>query len=135
MIIIDTPFHITFSSETETPQYACTGKCKKAWWPTDFEDNPTMGLCPRCSDGLTNAMEGVHFKIIEKINRNLTIKDFEKYIEPGLSNTDKNKLDMMLKNGAKIGNMSVVKPKFIARAIKEWEGDKPGINMTMTFKK
>jgi hypothetical protein len=134
MIIIDTPFHITFSSWSAKPQYACTGKCKKSWWPKDFQDNPTMGLCPMCKNGLTNAVEGVHYKIIEQESRNLTIADIRKFVEPGLSDQGTDRIEMILKNGGEIGHGSVVKSKFIERAINQWEGHKKDVSITLTFK-
>ena len=118
MIIIDTPFHMTFSCTNDNPKYACTGKCKKSWWQHDFDARPTMGLCPQCQSGLTAASEGVHFKILKKDDRNLEINDFKGF--NNISNEDIKNLDVQIKMGAKIGHLSKVKEKFISKALTEW---------------
>jgi hypothetical protein len=129
MIIIDTPFHITFSSFNDHPEYACTAKCKKSWWKIDFENKPTMGLCPMCKGGLTAAVEKVHYKIIEKENRNLNELDIRKY--NAVDGEEKLKeLSKLLKQGAVVTHLSHVKDTFVPKAIEEWSGHKNGVNLT-----
>ncbi len=119
MIILDSPFHITFSSTSDLPKYACTGKCKKVWWPHDFKNDQTIGLCPMCKEGLTGASQGVHFKVISTAERNLTGADFEPFEE--LGSEDKETLKNLLKNGkTQIAHLSKVKNKFAMKAIQEW---------------
>lgn len=118
MIIIDTPFHITFSCISEKPQYACTGKCKKSWWRHDLENKPTMGLCPQCQSGLTAAAEGVHFKILKKEERNFIKSDFEGF--KNIPKKDIGDIEEWLKKGAEITHLSKVKDKFIGKALTEW---------------
>lgn len=77
-----------------------------------------MGLCPQCQSGLTAASEGVHFKILKKDDRNIEINDFKGF--SNISNENIKNLDMQLKMGAKIGDISIVKDKFIGKALTEW---------------
>lgn len=118
MIIIDTPFHISFSCTNEKPKYACTGKCKKSWWQNDFDGKPTMGLCPQCQSGLTAATEGVHFKILKKHDRGLKADDFKGF--DNITKEDIKSFDEQLKYGVKITHLSKVKEKFIGKALTEW---------------
>lgn len=119
MIIVDTPFHITVSSLTKKPKYACIGKCKKAWWMEDFKKDTRS--CPQCGDEITSAVEGVHFKVIKKEKRDLTALDLKKLEEkPGEDIVDFEKLESLLKNGVQFSHYSKVKNKFIERAKKLW---------------
>lgn len=118
MIIIDTPFHITFSCLNENPTYACTGKCKKSWWRSDLENRPTMGLCPQCQSGLVTASEGVHFKILKKSERDITASDFKEF--KNIENEEMKKIEDTLKTGKKIAHLSRVKEKFLIKSLTEW---------------
>lgn len=135
MIIIDTPFHVSFSSWSTEPEYACVGKCKKAWWPRDFTKPGEMGLCPMCGDALTHAVSGVHYKVIDKQDRNLTFSDIEKFEEPSSKGSRPSNLKELLQNGAKMGHSSMVKSKFIERAITKWQGHKNNFEITFNLKR
>src|SRR5690554_5950738 len=112
MIITDSPFHITFSSQHETPSQACVGKCKKVWWAIDLA-NRVAGICPQCGGSLQEAVEGVHFKILKQSKRGLKAKDLRPYT------TDEAELSRiidLINKGAHIGHLSMVKPAFEAKA-------------------
>ena len=57
MIIIDTPFHVTFTSYTDLPSFSCTGKCKKSWFKEELENR--NDICPMCASSMQKAAEGV----------------------------------------------------------------------------
>jgi hypothetical protein len=118
MIIIETPFHITFSCLNENPQYACTGKCKKSWWQYDFDKKLSMGLCPQCQSGLTTAVEGVQFKVLKRNIRNMEINDLKEFSK--MKNEEIKNLNEMLKSGKKITHLSKVKEDFFEKALTGW---------------
>lgn len=118
MIIIDTPFHITFRSLQDLPIFACTDKCKKVFWETDMEDEISKYKCSTCGGLMTEAVSKVHFKILSKANRNLKLSDIKAYAN--LNNTDKKRLQQYLEMGSKIMHLSYVKPQFEKKAITEW---------------
>jgi hypothetical protein len=130
MIIIDTPFHITFSSRNDAPKWACLLKCKKVWWDLDFEGYP-MGLCPMCQSATTSATEGVHFKILSNEDRNLTLADLLKY-ESGTPSPNIFKLGDLLTKGAFVNHSSTVKDAFISRAITQWNASCVGTATVQT---
>ncbi len=70
MIIIDSPFHVSFTGHNELPTIACVGKCKKPWWPIDLED-VAKDVCPMCGSVTSAAMEGVHYSVLAQANRDL----------------------------------------------------------------
>jgi hypothetical protein len=114
MIIIDSPFHITYSDDNNSPSHACTGMCKKVWWPIDVK-----GIeCNQCKGVLESAIADVHFKVLRQKDRKLNVMDFDKYSK--LSKEDKKIIRRYTGNKAKIGQMSIVKPKFVEKAKKEW---------------
>jgi len=114
MIIIDSPFHITYSDDNDFPSHACTGVCKKVWWPEDVEDLE----CNQCKGMLENGVENVHFKILKQKDRKLNLMDFDKYSK--ISKEDKKFIRSYTGSKAKIGQISIVKPKFVDKAKKEW---------------
>jgi len=118
MVIVDSPFHLTFTSRHHKPSRACDGKCKKVWWDFDFERSPDLGTCHQCGDNLSDAVEGVHYKVIKQSKRNLKLKDFKKIIP---EKTDKlSDVEGMLKQNAIIDHLSLVKEKFVAKAQAQW---------------
>jgi acetyl-CoA carboxylase beta subunit len=116
MIIIDTPYHVTFTSYAGLPLASCTGKCKKSWFKEELENKEN--ICPMCASLMQEAVEGVHYKIIDKSNRELKLSDFKKFQE--LNTQEKSMLKEAFKNKAKIACLSMVKPKFIEKAKAEW---------------
>lgn len=122
MIIIDTPFHITFSSRNDAPKWACLLKCKKVFWDIDFEGR-LMGLCPMCQSAIASAFSGVHFKILANEDRNLTLSDLLKYV-PGTPTTLK--FGDSLSKGAFTNHASFVKDAFVIRAITQWNASDVG---------
>lgn len=118
MMIIDTPFHVTFSSFEEPPVYACSGKCKKVFWLDDMEDGSKAESCEQCGGELSPAVNKVHYNVLAKANRNLKISDFKKY--GTITSSEKKTLQDYLARGAKITHLSSVKPKFEQRAKDEW---------------
>lgn len=117
MIIVDTPFHITFSSFNNHPVFACTGKCKKIFFESDIADDVT-GICPQCGDRLVNAVSGVHFKVLSTSNRKLKLSDFKKYA--GIKHAEKRQIQNCLDMNAEIKHVSFVKDKFEEHAIRNW---------------
>jgi len=117
MIIIDSPFHITFSDQNEKPVYSCVGKCKSVWWLTDIDQDQM--LCKKCGGKIEKAVENVHYKILRKHNKRLSLNDFKKYLS-NLSREDKELIKSYTEGEAKIGVLSTVKPKFVEKAKQEW---------------
>lgn len=117
MTIIDTPFHVTFTNQTEKPVYACTGNCKKSWWSWDLEKRD-KNTCPQCHGGLTEAVEMVHFKVLRKANRVLRTSDFKDFIS--LPSEQKKEIKEMISKKWHMDHMSFVKPKFQEKALREW---------------
>ena len=116
MFIIDTPYHVTFTSYPEPPICACTGNCKKSWFKDELENQTDS--CPMCASILEPATNGVHYKVIAKANRSLKISDFKK--EYGLSHKEKSMIKEALQKGIEVGCISLVKPKFVSKAKAEW---------------
>ena len=130
MIIVDTPFHITFSSLNELPSYACTGRCKKVFWNQAIEDHNSESVCSQCGSGMSCALVNVHFKVLAKSNRNLKVSDFKKY--GFITSNEKKKLQSYLEMNATIAHLSNVKPKFIQRAKDKWMSH--GLNTEISLK-
>ena len=118
MIIVESPFHLTFTSRHNKPSRACDDKCKKVWWDFDFDSRPDFGACHQCGGSLSDAVEGIHYKIIKQSKRGLKLKDFKKIIpEESEKLSD---VERMLSNNAVIDHLSLVKEKFVAKAKEEW---------------
>lgn len=118
MIIIDTPYHITFDYRTTNPVIACTGKCRKVWWLSDFERRDST-ICPQCgSSGLCEAVEKVHFSVLNRADRALRLGDFTSATK--VNSKDKAAIKGLLEKGVVIEGLGVVKPAFIEKAKKEW---------------
>lgn len=118
MIIVDSPFHLTFSSCHYLPRRACTGKCKKVWWDFDFTDRPDGGFCHQCGDPLQDAVEGVHFNIIKKSNRPFKPKDFKGFKE--ISSGEMEEIAQLISMGTVFTHLSTVKAAFVDKARREW---------------
>lgn len=118
MIIVDSPFHLTFSSCHYFSSRACTGKCKKVWWDFDFSAKPDNGACHQCGDSLENAVEGVHFKIVKKSNRPFKPKDFKGFKE--FSNDEVEEITRLIRMNTGFNHMSKVKAAFVEKAKREW---------------
>ncbi len=118
MIIVDTPFHVTFRSLSDLPTFACSGKCKKVFWESDMENEEAKVKCQQCGDNITCAVCNVHFKVLSIGNRNLKASDFKKYGD--IKHSEKKQLQSYLAMNAQIMHLSQVKPKFEKRAIAEW---------------
>ncbi|WHI48963.1 hypothetical protein [Microbulbifer sp. VAAF005] len=118
MIIVDSPFHVSFSSDRKLPSKACTGKCKKIWWESDYDETDDKGVCLQCGSSLSCAVKDVHFKVIYQANRNLRVKDFKPYKK--MSNEEIEYMRDMIERGVKVKHISVVKSKFIEKAKREW---------------
>jgi hypothetical protein len=118
MIIVDTPFHVTFRSLCDLPTFAGTGKCKKVFWESDIETDEAKVKCKQCGSGITNAVNETHFKVLSKGSRNLKNSDFKKY--GVVNNSEKKQIKSYLAMNAQIMHLSLVKPDFEKRAIAEW---------------
>lgn len=118
MVIVDSPFHLTFSSCHYLPCRACLGKCKKVWWDFDFTDRPDNGICHQCSGQLDDAVEGVHFKTVQIAKRPFRPKDFKGFKE--ISKSEQDELAKLLGMRAEISHMSKVKAAFVDKAKREW---------------
>jgi|GEM_PF-2190179 len=116
MIIIDTPFHITFRSLNDDPGIACLGHCRKVFWTTDIESKHE--LCLQCGGAMSAAILGTHYKVLARAERNLKRSDFKKY---GLTKSDfiSQIKDCLSKQG-KVMHLSFVKPAFEERAKALW---------------
>jgi hypothetical protein len=130
MIIVDTPFHITFSSLCDLPIYACIDKCKKVFWESNMKEEANKEKCSMCDGILTKAVDGVHFKILSKANRNLKLSDIKAYNV--INNSEKKALQSYLAMDAQIMHLSYVKPQFEKRAIAEWMPN--GLSVKSTIK-
>ena len=118
MIVLDTAFHLTFDGKNTKPELACLGNCKKVWWQSDLENRPE-NTCPLCGhQGLTKAIEKVHYKILTSANRPLRLSDFTDFTK--VTHKDKQFVKGFLANGGGIDNLSIVKPAFIEKAKAEW---------------
>ncbi|NOR71770.1 MAG: hypothetical protein GQ532_19135 [Methylomarinum sp.] len=117
MIIIDTPFHISFSDNNEKPFYACTEKCKTIWYLSDADKD--LMICKKCGGKLEKAIEKIHYKVLRKHNKRLSLNDFKKHLS-NLSRKDKELIKSYTEGTAKVGLLSIVKPQFIDKAEKEW---------------
>jgi len=116
MIIIDTPFHITFSDQNKNPLYACVDNCKSVWWPSEIDQDKMV--CKKCGGEIETATENVHYKILRKNNKRLSLNDFKKHLS--LSRQDKELIKSYTEGTEKIGFLSIIKPKFAEKAKKEW---------------
>lgn len=115
MITIDTAHHITYSSTTDLPYKACTGKCRKAWWKFDFESRGSKH-CPQCGGKLRQATEGKHFKVTAKRPGKLLESDLAEYqTEDGKPIVDARAFQLI-----NVRHVSLVKPEFAAKAKAEW---------------
>lgn len=117
MIIIDTPFHITFSDGNKKPSFACVDKCKSVWWPSELDLDQMV--CKKCGGKIETATENVHFKILRKNNKRLSLNDFKKHLS-NLSRQDKDLIKSYTEGTEKIGFLSIIKPKFAEKAKMEW---------------
>lgn len=118
MIILDTPYHITFDGHDTRPDIACTGNCRKVWWQSDFDMKP-KGLCPLCGcDGLSEAVEKVHYTILANAHRPLRLGDFTSVTR--VPHSEKQSIKKALSGGAIITTLSLVKPSFIEKARAQW---------------
>ncbi len=117
MVIIDSPFHISFTGHNELPTIACVGKCKKTWWPIDLED-VAKDVCPMCGSVTSAAMEGVHYSVLARANRDLRYKDFRNFSV--LTAQEKEELKAYISSGAKVSHVSAVKKAFEEKAKLEW---------------
>ncbi|WP_240224589.1 hypothetical protein [Rheinheimera hassiensis] len=117
MIILDTAYHITFDEHSSKPEIACTGNCRKAWWKSDFA-NKHISLCPLCGGSLCEAVEKVHYNVLSSANRPLRLSDFTSTTD--VPHREKLSIKALLKGGAGINNLSVVKPAFVEKARAEW---------------
>jgi hypothetical protein len=118
MIIVDTPFHITFRTLSDEPSFACVSKCKKVFWLSDINAEIDRTICMQCGGEVQAATKGVHYKVLATSNRNIKLSDFEKF--GGLTHKDKKQTQSWLASNAKFMHLSRVKKEFEARAIKEW---------------
>lgn len=118
MIIVDTPFHITFRSLSDEPSFACISKCKKAWWISDLKSDSDQHICMQCGGEVRPATKGVHYKVLVTSNRNLKLTDFEKY--GNITSKEKKQTQSWLISNAKIMHLSLVKKRFEEKAVKEW---------------
>ncbi|EPJ0021458.1 hypothetical protein ACTBJ2_004515 [Vibrio parahaemolyticus] len=116
MLIIETPYHYTFSDFSTLPDFCCVGACKKIWWKSDLKNKPFC--CQQCSGELSECRENKDYKVIDFANRNLKLSDFKKF--GSLPFKDKKSLQNLINNGASITNLGLVKPQFIAKAKAEW---------------
>jgi len=117
MIIIDTPFHISFTDGNEKPTSACIGKCKLIWWPSDVNQN--IKLCKKCAGKIETAIENKHYKILRKHNNRLSLNDFKKHL-PNLSKTDKELIKSYTKGTEKVGLLSLIKTEFSEKEKQGW---------------
>lgn len=115
MIIVETPFHITFSTKNSLPIKYCTGSCSKV-----FLDDKSA--CDVCGGTTETAFEDTHYKILSRSIRDLIIADFK--ITHLLSESELNDISSAIDMGAKIDHLSVVKPEFESKAKAEWLGNK-----------
>lgn len=130
MMIIETPYHITFSSLNELPVAACNGKCKKVFWQSDIENEKDK--CSQCGSDLTTAQQNIHFHILLKANRNLKTSDFKKF--GPLPHSHKKELQYYLSMGALIQHLSTVKPEFQKLAISEWMPNGLKVDTSINYK-
>lgn len=117
MIIVDTPYHITFDELADLPVFACTGKCRKVWWPNILKDRPA-GICPLCGGALCEAVEKVHYSVLARANRSLKLSDFQSVQK--MDHRDKQTVKGLLAGQTVIHNLSMVKPAFVEKAKNEW---------------
>lgn len=117
MIILDTAYHITFDEHSNKPEIACTSKCRKVWWKSDFANRP-KNVCPLCGGSLCEAIEKVHYKVLNSAKRPLRLSDFTSTTK--VPHRDKLSIKALFKGGAGIYNLSVVKPAFEDKARAEW---------------
>ena len=117
MRIIDTAHHISFSDQNTAPQYACIHQCKKVWWDVDFDDKP-KDSCPMCGGDLVEAIEKVHFNVLYAANRDVRYKDIKKIMQ--IPQKEKLQIKQYFDIGAKLNNLSFIKPAFNKKARNEW---------------
>ena len=117
MIIVDTPHHITFSSAHERPVFACSGACQKVWWLIELA-TAKQSHCPQCGGQLITAEEHTHYTVVNQAQRDLTLDDFRQTFP--MDNNDQRTVEGLLKGGAKINNLSMVKPQFEEKAKAHW---------------
>jgi hypothetical protein len=119
MIIVDTPYHVTFDNHETKPILACVGKCRKVWWNEQLSLQGKSLRCPQCgSTNLDQAVEKVHYKILSIANRVLRFSDFEI-----ISKTDPEswmQIKSFFEKNVVIDHISVVKPAFVDMAKKQW---------------
>lgn len=74
MIIVETDKNYIQSESNDLPSFACTGKCKKVWWPDDINAQAAIYIlrCKACGGTLTKAIENKHFTVIKKDNKKTT---------------------------------------------------------------
>lgn len=117
MIVIDTPYHVSFDDSQDCPTLACSGRCKKAWW-VNLLPNAGSTVCPLCNGPLCEAVEKVHYNVLAKANRKLKLSDFTGAAQ--INHSDKLSIKKVITSGAHISNISIVKPKFVEKARSEW---------------
>lgn len=81
-----------------------------------------------CQGKVTAAVETVHFKIVQKESRNLTLSDLTRFEENRLE-LKTIELGSALEKGAIAAHFSKVKNKFIERAINQWNAHNMEISM------
>jgi predicted RNA-binding protein len=118
MIIVDTPFHITFSSHNHKPCSACVGLCKKIWWDFDLVDYVNKAECEQCGHDLVSSIEGVHYKVIKQSNRNFRPKDFKGFRD--INKQELAELSQLVTIGTIIDHLSKVKSAFVEKAKADW---------------
>ncbi len=120
MIVVDTPFHISYSSNKAKPKYACTGDCKKSFWDTDMEDRD-KSVCPMCGGKIDRAIEGVHYKTLKRM---VGLGDSKTLLRLGVIKEDEVKsFEGYLGSGASFPHLSRIKSKFEAYAMERWGPD------------
>ena len=126
MIIIDTPFHITYSSDKARPKYACTDECKKSFWVGDFESD-NKNECPTCGGSIWKAVEGGHYKVIKRKSGDAEgIQLFKLGI---LKESEVKSFDDYIKNGMKVNHLSLIKPRFEKYALEKWMSEGMNTNI------
>jgi hypothetical protein len=117
MIIVETPHHITFSSSHDKPVLACTGVCQKVWWLIEFSA-ADKSRCMLCGGQLTPAVEHTHFTVMGQAKRQLTLDDFSNAYP--MDEPEQRTVGGLLSGGARIDNLSMVKPEFVELAKAGW---------------
>ena len=113
MIIVDTPFHVSFRSMCDYPILACESSCKKVYWNGDLKSVE----CMQCGGKLCRAVKGIHYKVVKTSNYNLRMSDFTNY--GNFSKKEMNMVKGLVDQDAGILHLSSVKKGFEEKA-REW---------------